>query len=236
MEIAIVEDEKDSYEKLVSYLERCKDEFDIELNIKWYKSAVSFLEKYSKNCQLVFMDIDLPGMNGMDAVKKLREKDGQVCVVFVTNLAQYAVNGYAVNAFDFIVKPLVYSDFYMKFKRIMNSFALKTSKGIWVVTRNGKYRIEADQIMYVEVMKHEISYNMANGKKITFSGTLKKVHEELNGLPFVLCNRCYLVNLAYIKEVRDEYVYIGNDVLQISLSKKKAFLNSLNKYLSDGGN
>lgn len=236
LEIAIVEDEKDAYQTLTSYLEKCKDEFDIEFNIKWYTDAVTFLNKYSKSCQLVFMDIDLPGLNGMDATKRLREIDEQVCVVFVTNLAQYAVNGYAVSAFDFIVKPLSYSDFYMKFKRVMSSFALKTSKSLWVVTRNGKFRIEADQITYVEVMKHEISYNMANGKKITFSGTLKKVQEELKGLPFVLCNRCYLVNLTYIKEVRGDNVYIGNDVLQISLSKKKDFLKSLNKYLSDGGN
>lgn len=236
LEISIVEDEKESYKKLVTYLEKCKKEFDIEINIKWFKDAISFLEKYPKNCQLVFMDIDLPGMNGMAAVKKLRKIDAQVCVIFVTNLAQYAVNGYEVNAFDFIVKPLSYYDFYMKFKRVMNSFALKNSRTLWVISRNGKRKIEADQLMYVEVMKHEITCNLANGEKIVFSGTLKKVHEELEGLPFVLCNRCYLVNLAYVKEVRDESVYIGDDVLQISLAKKKDFLKSLNKYLSDGGN
>ena len=236
LEIAIVEDEKESYQKLVSYLEKCKKEFDIDINVKWFKDAISFLEKYPKKCQLVFMDIDLPMMNGMEAVKKLRKIDEHVCVIFVTNLAQYAVKGYEVNAFDFIVKPLSYYDFYMKFKRAMHSFLLKSSKGIWVTARNGKRKIEADQLMYVEVMKHEITYHMANVENIVFSGTLKKVHEELAGLPFALCNRCYLVNLAYIKEVRDESVYIGDDVLQISLAKKKEFLQSLNTYLGGGGN
>ena len=178
------------------------------------------MEKYPENCHLVFMDIELPGMDGMTAVRKLRKIDERVCVIFVTNLAQYAVNGYEVNAFDFIVKPLSYYDFYMKFKRVMDSFALKTPKSLWVVARNGKRMITADKLMYVEVMKHEITYNMANGEKIVCSGTLKKVHEELAGLPFVLCNRCYLVNLSYVKEVRDENVYVGDDVLQISLAKK----------------
>ncbi len=234
-EIAIVEDEWSSYNTLVSYLDTCQKEFGVEFSVKWFKDGITFLEKYPQNCKVVFMDIDLPLLNGMETVRKLRKIDANVVVVFVTNLAQYAVKGYEVSAFDFIVKPLSYYDFHMKFKRVMKSFSLQPKKCLWVTTRSGKRKVEADEICYVEVMKHEITYNMRDGEKITFSGTLKQICDELTDLPFVMCNRCYLVNLAYVKEVRGEDLYIGNDRIQIALARRKEFMKSLNKYLSDGG-
>lgn len=235
IEVAIVEDNEKWFKTLEEYLKRYGNEYGTQFGIKWFKDPVTFLEKYTKNCRFVFMDINLPGMDGMTAVKKLRLVDERICVIFVTNLAQYAVNGYEVNAFDFIVKPVSYYDFRMKFKRAMDFYAMKAPKGIWLNFRDGKRMITAEKLRYVEVMKHELVFCLSSGEKVSCSGTLKKVQEDLAGLPFVLCNRCYLVNLAFVREVRGESVFIGNDVLQISLAKKKDFLKSLNDYLSNGG-
>lgn len=102
LNIAVVEDEINVSKQIESYINSFANEHRIEISITVYNNANDFLSYYKNNFDLVFMDIELPGINGMDATIKLREKDKNVMIVFVTNLMQYAVNGYSVNAYDFI--------------------------------------------------------------------------------------------------------------------------------------
>lgn len=234
IEIAVVEDENQVADTMKEFLNRYAQQYDFEINVHRFASAEAFLDGYPRECEVVLMDIELPGMDGMTAVRKLRERNIDVMVVFVTNLAQYAVNGYEVQAFDFIVKPVAYSDFAMKLKRVFECLAATKKREIRVVTRHGEKLIAANSIKYVEVMRHQITYHMTYGD-ITGSGTLKGVREQLEGLPFILCNRCYLVNLQYVVEVNYDEVFIGEVPLRISVSKRKDFLSALNNYLGLGG-
>lgn len=93
LNIAVVEDEINVSKQIESYINSFANEHRIEISITIYNNADDFLSYYKNNFDLVFMDIELPGINGMDATIKLREKDKNVMIVFVTNLMQYAVNG-----------------------------------------------------------------------------------------------------------------------------------------------
>ena len=108
LRIAIVEDDEKYADLLQEYLKKYGEERSEEFCCVMHKNAVVFLNNYKANYDIVFMDIDLPHMNGMTASQKLREVDKQVVLVFVTNLAQMAIKGYEVNAYDFIVKPVSY--------------------------------------------------------------------------------------------------------------------------------
>ena len=103
--VAIVEDEKQAADRLCSLFCRYERERGEKFRVVVFSDPVTFLANYSPDYELIMMDIDMPDLNGMDAVRKLREADREVMVIFVTNLAQYAVKGYEVDAFDFIVKP-----------------------------------------------------------------------------------------------------------------------------------
>ena len=118
--IAIVEDDKDQAQLLESALARYSDEFRVPLRTTVFYNAMAFLSKYSGDYDIVFMDILMPMMNGMDASRILREKDDKVMVIFVTNMQQYAIQGYEVGAFDFILKPIRYPEFKLKFTRAVS--------------------------------------------------------------------------------------------------------------------
>lgn len=236
IEIAIVEDEKTEVEKLVSYIKKYSDQYGMKANCQWFSSAEMLFKNYPKVLHLIFMDINLQGMDGMAAVKQMRERNNNVCIIFVTNLAQYAIGGYEVNAFDFILKPLNYYNFSMKFKRFCDYYTMKIGQEIRITTRDEMYLINSKEIRYVEIMKHLLTYHLVDGRNISCSGTLSNVREQLNGYAFAQCNRSCLVNLRYVKSVKGFDVIISpNESLQISRDARKIFLEHLNNYLGLGG-
>ncbi|MBQ1490419.1 MAG: response regulator, partial [Blautia sp.] len=103
--IAIVEDEEAPRLALLTCLERFGKEKGLALSLSTFSDALSLLDHYEPIYDLIFMDIQLPYLNGMDAARRLRAMDQSVLLVFVTNLTQYAIAGYEVAALDYILKP-----------------------------------------------------------------------------------------------------------------------------------
>lgn len=231
IKVAVVEDDSIAAEKSLGYFNRYSAEKGTLFDVQIFVSGDVFLEKYDGSFDLVFMDIDMPGKNGMETVKALRQRDSNVMIIFVTNLAQYAVNGYEYDAFDFIVKPVAYFNFSVKLTRALNRLENTRGRGIWVNISGGQRRILSSDVKYVEVMKHYIIYHTICGD-IRTVGSMLKASEQFKGLPFALCNRCYLVNLAHVNGVRQYQVDVGGDVLLISHLKRNEFLSKLNSWLA----
>lgn len=231
---AIVEDDP-AYAAVISdFYRRYAEECARAVKIDFFGSGLAFLEGYGEGYDLVFLDIELPDLDGMRVAADLRARDKSVLIIFVTNLAQYAVNGYDVQAFDFIVKPIKYYNFAMKLRRAFECLDNLCKRKIWISTRQGKRMIDADKLQYVEIMQHTLVFHMTDGKA-SGAGTLKSVQTALAGLPFELCNRCYLVNLHYVTQIDGNTVCVGGEYLQISIPKKKDFLRALNKFLAAKG-
>ena len=229
--IAVVEDNKEASELLCSFIsEYEKTAEDISFNINCFSDALAFLDEFSGNYDFIFMDIELPHMDGMEAVKRIRKKDEKVIVIFVTNMAQYAIKGYEVNALDFIVKPVRYENFAMKMDRAISKHKTTQDKEIWITERNNKRRLRASDIKYVEVAHHCCIYHTLEGDYTTYD-QLYNVCEALKDAPFALCNRCFLVNLKHVTAIEELTVTVAGEKLQISRNKKKSFLLSLNEFL-----
>lgn len=229
--VAIVEDEVSEADLLASYLERFSETSEEKFNLFRFTDPVVFLTKYTGKFDIIFLDINMPYMNGMEAAKKLRAIDADVAIVFVTNMAKYAVNGYEVNAFDFLVKPVVYTNFVLKMRRILDYLNGRKDKKISVTTREGVACLSVAQLMYAEVMNHKLIYHLQGGREVVAYGQLKKVEEMLRPFGFARCNSCYLVNLRHVKSVRDFTVVVGEDSLSVSHAKKRDFLQALADYL-----
>ena len=227
--IAVVEDDRTDGEYLAQSLKK----YSRETDVVQFSSAVDFLTNYEPKYDVVFMDIDMPYLDGMSAARKLRELDEQTCLVFVTSLAQFAVMGYEVAAFDFIVKPFTYSNLCLKLQRLFRHLSTHTEREIIIRTEGNMARVAIEDILYVEITGHRIVYH-TKSREIASYGTLKSVEESLDDPLFVRCNKCYLVNLRAVDAIRDSCAVVGGDKLLISYPRKAAFERALTDYLCGG--
>lgn len=231
--VAIIEDHPNEIEVLKSHFQRYSATNGEEFEIKCFSDGNAFLNGYQPIFDLILMDIDLPGINGLETAQCLRSLDRSVALVFVTNLARYAAKGYAVDAMDFLLKPVSYANFAVTVQRAMLRCRSSHQPDFLINISDGVYRISASRIKYVEVDNHTLVYHTTEGN-LNSSGNLKDVEAKLNSPQFIRCNRCYLVNLAFVRAVRGHTLVLDMDELQISRPKRATVLEALNNYLGGG--
>lgn len=231
--IAIVEDDPAEADVLKSHFARYAPVSGEEFDVRWFQDGDAFLNGYQPIYDLVMMDIDLPGISGMATAERLRRVDRTVTLVFVTNLARYAAKGYSVDAMDFLLKPVSYTSFTVTVQRALLRCRHNHRPDLLINISDGVYRISISRIKYIEVTNHTLVYHTTEGV-LTSSGNLKDMESRLPAGQFVRCNRCYLVNLAFVRAVRGHRLVLDMDELQISRPKRAAVLEALNNYLGGG--
>lgn len=232
--VAVVEDDDKSAELIDGYVRKFSEANGIALAVKRFKNGVDFISDYSPSFDIVLMDIEMPLMDGMEAARKLRELGDKSPLIFITNVAQYAVRGYEVGALDFMVKPVSYFNFTVKLKKAIDVVAAQRNNFVAFVQKDGVKKIYIDDLLYVEVFKHRLFYHTAS-ETFEVRGSMKEAEEQLGPRDFAKCNSCWLVNLKYVTEIRQNFVWLGEEKLQISRNKRKEFLAAVVRYFARGG-
>lgn len=176
----------------------------------------------------------MPNMDGMQASHKLRELDSSVLLIFITNMGDYAVKGYDVGASAFIKKPVSYFDFEQKMNRAIYTIKSRDDKVLIISSGTTKFRILLRDLMYIEVSGHKCIYHTSSGI-IEGRNTLSSLSKQLEIYDFMLCNSCFLINPTFIKNISGYTVKVGDDILEISRSKKKKFMMQFNNWIAKGG-
>ena len=231
IKIAIVEDEKKIADNLVNFLHRYANENLVKLQVKHFHCTTDFLTQYD-GFDIVFMDIEFKNdINGIEASRKLRKLDSVVTLIFVTAFEQFAVKGYEVQAFDFIVKPILYSDFSLRMTRVLQRVSKEVLDTIGISVKGSVKIVSVKDIKYIEVIKHKLIFHTVN-EVFEGNGSLNDMERQLISKNFVRCNHCYLVNLWYVKGVEGFALNLDGEEIAISRSKKKEFMSALNRYLA----
>lgn len=231
--VAIVEDEDESANILIEYIRKYEEKAGCQIVCTRFRDGLEFITDYKKIYDVIFMDIRMPHYDGMQTSKELRKIDPTVAIIFSTNLRQYAIKGYEVNALDYIVKPLGYYDFEMKFVKAIDYAKRQQNSTIAVKMEDMTKILPLKEVYYIEVFNHRLVYHTQSGDFETY-GQLSKVEEALRDKHFVRCSPSHLVNLQYVTEIYADYITVVSDKVPISRRKKKEFMTELTNYMGRG--
>ena len=228
--VAVVEDDQNFATRMKNYLRRYASTQHLAFSYDFYSDGLSFLDEFAGQYQLVFMDIIMPGANGLETAAKMRQKDQDLCLIFITTQPQYALHGYEVSAFDFIVKPLHYNLFEIKMNKAMRS--IHPDESI-VINQPGDdfRRLSIRDIFYVESQKHYLIFHTSQGE-YRMRGRMSDVNERLLVQGFVNIRKSILVNMAYITRVDNDTVGLDGTCLPVAHSHKQEFRQQLAVYLA----
>ena len=177
---------------------------------------------------MIFMDIAMPHMDGMETAAELRKRGDEACLIFITSMAQYALKGYEVSAFDFLVKPLVYELFCIKFEKALSYIDKK--EAYYIKIPNGAKKVSPGQIAYIESNKHYLEFHV-HGDVYKMRGTMKEIQEYFLASHFALINSSVLVNLSMVDEWKGNEIKVAEQMFVISQKYKREFLDRLTAYM-----
>lgn len=230
MKIAIVEDTLMHVETLENYISKFQREEGGAFQVFTYSDGLKFLDSYKSGFDIIFMDINMPYIDGLETAKRLREMDKYTCLIFITEHSSYAVKGYEVAAFDFIVKPVEYEKFRAKFMNAIEAVRKNDRGKICIKNKDFIRMIKVADIIYVASEGHKLIYHLA-GEEVETWDTLDAVEGKLPPELFARCGKSFLVNLSAVVTVKGNELTLSNsEILQISRLKKKEFIESLARF------
>lgn len=232
--ILIVEDEPEAADLLRRFIARYGEEHGEQFQVTTFSSADELLRR-DRTFDLIFLDIELPEINGMEAANLLRTYDTSTPIIFVTNLAQYAVRGYEVDALDFIVKPVGYFDFSMRMNKAMRILKRTSGQAITVTARGTTQVFPQADLVYVEVVNHDLVFHTTTMDPLDpprMRGSLKKLEQELPAGSFLRISSSCLINMNHVRLSQPGMVRMSTgETLYVSRSNRKAVMNALAEFL-----
>ena len=229
IKIAIVEDEAMYAKQLEEFLHQYEKENGEAFDITIYSDGDQIVNKYQSQYDIILMDVEMKFMDGMSAAEEIRKVDTEVVIIFITNMAQYAIRGYAVDALDYVLKPVSYFAFSQRLSRTIGRMKKRETKMIMVSMKGGTVRINIANIYYIESQGHTLILHTILGDYET-TGTMKEMEEKLADMNFCRGNKGYLINLAHVDGITDGCAMVKGERLVLSRARKKEFMEELTKY------
>ena len=231
IQVALIEDNREDRERFEMIFNDYQTKVESKFSLTVFENGSDFRCSFQGQFDVLFMDIELPDANGIDLCRQVRQSDEHVVIVFLTNMAQFAIHGYEVNAIDFMLKPLVPNIFPLKMQKILAAVHAKQKLDINLTFNGGRRVLRSGDIVYAEVVKHDMIFHTVNGTVVE-RYTMKELEKELSKSHFSRPNYCYLVNLDYVQAIdKFDLSLKTGDVLQISRNRRKEFMDDFARYI-----
>lgn len=225
--IAICDDEINIINKTKKLIQDY-DKEDIDIYV--YESGEELINS-DKEFHIIFLDIDMKGLDGIETAKKLREYDKKVKIIYVTNYTDYTYSAFSVYAFGYLVKPLNKKELYNQLDEAL-SYTGEISKNLEFITRDGVIRIDTNSIYYFEYEQRKVIMKTID-KNYILKKKISEIGKDIQDYGFEMPHKSFVVNLYNIKTIKGYDVHMmDGSVIPLSQKKSSQFRDSLNRYLS----
>lgn len=227
----VLEDEAEEARRIMDLIQRYGAARNETFQVTWHSSAVELLSDKSRY-DLMLLDIELPGINGIEAASLLRVYDEVTPIIFVTNLAKYAVRGYEVGATGFIVKPATFGGLKMALDRALRQIRQHAGRSLMVPTEDGSRVIPLAQLVWIEIKGHHMTYHLEDGESLGSYGSLTQVEKELEGAPVMRVSKGCLINMEKVRRIQtSKLVMVTGDELVVARGRRREIVEALTDYL-----
>lgn len=231
MHFVICDDDLRFRAQLREYSERLAKELDQPLRLTEFTDGLELLEAFPGDANLVFLDIQMAHVDGVETARKIRQLDKDVCIIFITNMVQYALECYKVHAYSFLPKPLRYAEFRTEVSDAVRLFLRRSDPAVLVEDIQGRQRrIPVSELLYLEVMDHRVTLHLYH-EQLTVRKNLREFEEELTPLGFLRCHVSFLVNARKVTAIRTSDLTMQNgDTVPVSKQRRKRFQEEFTQY------
>ncbi len=232
LDIAVVDDEKIIRGHIREMIEKQKP----DCNVSCFASGEEILVA-AKPFDIIFLDIQMDGMNGIEAAKEIREKNAGTVLIFITGIKEYVFEALDIYAFHYLLKPVTEQKFTEVFEQALREAGLRKirrKKQLFIHTRNKGITIDVDNILYIESASRKVEIHTMQ-EVIEAYGALGELERQLGGT-FYRCHRGYLVNMAHITGYKSDCITLtGENIVYLTKKKYSEFVNTYMWYLQNGG-
>ena len=176
--IAVVDDQPDMRQQLCSMIDQYSRENNCMLEVTAFSDGAQVITNYCKGFDIIFLDVEMKRLNGMETAQRIRELDDDVLLIFITNMAQYAIKGYSVGALDYVLKPVPYFAFSQQLQKVEAQLRRRTRHYLAVPVEGGLRRLDTSRIYYIESEGHRVHFYTEEGD-FAAPGALKALEEKL---------------------------------------------------------
>lgn len=228
--IAVCDDSKNIVENMKKNIEEYQELTGRELRVFTFNNGEELLANYNCKIDILFLDIKMPKVNGIQAAEKIRQKDQKVIIIFLTSLVQHALDGYKVNAANYLIKPITKNRLKMELDRWINKLERREEPYITVHNDSGNYKILLKSISYIETYNRNLMIHTDKGNVVCYL-KMKEMENKIGQYGFVRNHSSFIVNLFYVSNVEKmDIKLITGERIPIGKSKKKEFMTSLASY------
>lgn len=231
LRILICDDDAQVRRSLAEYVKKLGVQLEVPVQIETFSDGEQLVECCEEAVDFAFLDIEMPMMDGLEAARELRRKDSGVCIVFTTNHEKYAIQGYEVGAWRYMLKPLQEERFFREMTEPFRAAVRSLGKSFCIKGSNGLYCIEPEQLVYVETLpNHQIMVHTRR-ESFTANSSIRAMEQQADPARFFRCHNSFLINLQYVARIGSDVILKDGSVVPISRYRRTELLKRFTAYL-----
>ena len=238
IKIAFCDDDMEVLHQMNELLDRYRVERNEDITYAAFQSPFELLTEIEKGIRpdILFLDVVMPGQNGMDVAKEIRQYDTNMKIIFLTSSPEFAVESYSVGAYFYQLKPIWEESFFRLMDAVRVECEKKKKNSLILRSKDGITRIDLQQLEYCEVLGRKLLFHLENGAVLESAGSLDDLAGQLMQYSnFFRPHRSFLVNMEYIQNISSRSIKMVNDAeIPIPHGKCSEIKNTYMEYAFNG--